>query len=343
MRRIPQVVLLERGPRQTTCSPVARYVDGQDARIVCDDAECVVAQSDTSRTTRRTADIVRHIIVVIIAMTFCAGSPTAQSRSRSNVFGRYQQVNWQERDGLPQNTVLAIATTRDGYVWMGTYEGAARFDGVRFTLFNPSNTTGIGNSQVTSLLERRDGDLWLGTYGGGVSRLSSGRFTQYATRDGLSSDFATCLFEDHAGTLWIGTDGGGVSAFSRGRFTPYTIAQGLPSNLVRAIISDGSGGLLVGTNRGMARIADGRVRAYEGRADVAHADISALARSSDGSLWAATMRGGLYRIDGHAVIAGQLGIGVRTVEHHRNNVAVKLELRGSHALTRFAIKHQSDF
>jgi DNA-binding NarL/FixJ family response regulator len=41
-------------------------------------------------------------------------------------------------------------------------------------------------------------------------------------------------------------------------------------------------------------------------------------------------------------IAGQLGIGVRTVEHHRNNVAVKLELRGSHALTKFAIKHQSE-
>lgn len=41
-------------------------------------------------------------------------------------------------------------------------------------------------------------------------------------------------------------------------------------------------------------------------------------------------------------IAGQLGIGLRTVEHHRNNVAVKLELRGSHALTKFALKHQSD-
>ncbi len=41
-------------------------------------------------------------------------------------------------------------------------------------------------------------------------------------------------------------------------------------------------------------------------------------------------------------IADQLGIGVRTVEHHRNNVAVKLELRGSHALTKFALRHQSD-
>jgi signal transduction histidine kinase/ligand-binding sensor domain-containing protein len=197
--------------------------------------------------------------------------------------------------------VLAVTTTRDGYVWMGTYEGAVRFDGVRFTLFSPSTTTGIGNSMVTSLLERPDGTLWLGTYGGGVSRLSGGQFTQYATRDGLSSDVITCLFEGHAGTLWIGTDGGGVNAFSRGRFTPYTIADGLPSNLVRAIVDDGHGGLLVGTSRGIARIADGRVSAYEGPADVAHADISALARPPDGSFWVAPMSGGLYRVDSRGV------------------------------------------
>ena len=107
----------------------------------------------------------RHLIVLIIANTFWVANATAQSMNRNDVFGRYQQINWQERDGLPQNTVVAIAPTRDGYVWMGTYEGAVRFDGVRFTLFNPSTTTGIGNSMVTSLLERRDGTLWLATYG----------------------------------------------------------------------------------------------------------------------------------------------------------------------------------
>ena len=217
------------------------------------------------------------------------------------MFGQYQQLNWQEREGLPQNTVLAVTTTRDGYLWVGTYEGAARFDGVRFTLFNPSTTTGIGNSFVTSLFERRDGSLWLATYGGGVSSLSSGRFTQYSTRDGLSSDFALCLFEDGAGTLWIGTDGGGVNTLSKGRVAAYTAAQGLPSNLVRAIVDDGHGGLLIGTSRGIARIADGRVSPYEGRADVAHADISTLARPSDGSLWVAPMSGGLFRIDSRGV------------------------------------------
>ena len=108
----------------------------------------------------------RPIVFSIVAAVFSAASAAAQPVSGTRAFGRYQQVNWQERDGLPQNTVLAVTTTRDGYVWVGTYEGAVRFDGVRFTLFNPSTTTGIGNSFVTSLLERRDGDLWLATYGG---------------------------------------------------------------------------------------------------------------------------------------------------------------------------------
>ena len=137
-----------------------------------------------------TPGIVTHIIVCIIANMLGPASASAQSMGGNGVFGRYQQSNWQERDGLPQNTVLAVTTTRDGYLWVGTYEGAARFDGVRFTLFNPSTTTGIGNSMVTSLLERRDGNLWLATYGGGVSRLSGGQFTQYAIRRPCSTSMS---------------------------------------------------------------------------------------------------------------------------------------------------------
>jgi signal transduction histidine kinase/ligand-binding sensor domain-containing protein len=256
----------------------------------------------------------KRLIVFIIATTLWAATASAQSMSRHDVFSNYHQVTWQERDGLPQNTVGAIATTRDGYLWIGTYEGAARFDGVRFTLFNPRTTTGIGNSFVTSLLERRDGDLWLATYGGGVSRLSGGRFTQYSARDGLSSDLGLCLFEDQQGTLWIGTDGGGVNAFSGGRFTSYSIAQGLPGDVVRAVVEDKNGGLLVGTNQGIARIAGGRVTPYAGRADVAHADVSTLARSPDGSLWVATMRGGLYRVDANSVT--EFGAGHRWTNDH---------------------------
>ena len=71
---------------------------------------------------------------------------------------------------------------------------------------------------------------------------------------------------------------------------------------MRAIIDDGNGGLLVGTSRGIAQDRRrSREPPIEGRADVAHADISTLARPPDGSLWVAPMSGGLYRLDSHGV------------------------------------------
>jgi signal transduction histidine kinase/ligand-binding sensor domain-containing protein len=255
---------------------------------------------DSSWTSIATPSIVRPIVVVIIANTLWAGSATAQSVSPNSVFGRYQQVHWQERDGLPQNTILAITTTRDGYLWAGTYEGAARFDGVRFTPFNPSNTTGFGNALVYSILERRNGELWFATYGGGVSRFADGRFTQFTMREGLSSDYTTCLREDRAGTLWIGTVGGGVDRYHDGRFTAFTMENGLPSDIVRGLVEEDEGVMLVGTSRGIARIADGRVTTYP-VAQVASLDIRTLARAADGSLWVAAMTGGLYRVQGRVV------------------------------------------
>jgi signal transduction histidine kinase/ligand-binding sensor domain-containing protein len=243
--------------------------------------------------------VAARLLVVLIGATALQPSlAAAQPPNPNTVFGRYQQAVWQERDGLPQNSVLAIAMTRDGYLWIGTYEGAARFDGARFTLFKSSNTTGLGNSLINDLLETRDGSLWLATYGGGVSRYADGRFTQYAKKQGLASDFVTSLFEDQSGTLWIATDGGGVSRFHDGRFTSYTTEDGLPSNAVRRLTDDGEGGLLAGTTGGIGRISSGRVVRYEGPAEVATADILMLRRTRDGALWVSQMgRGrGLYRI-----------------------------------------------
>jgi len=71
-----------------------------------------------------------------------------------------------QTDGsLPQNFVFAILQTRDGYLWVGTQEGLARFDGVRFTVFNTRNTPALRHNDVWKLLEDRDGNLWLATDG----------------------------------------------------------------------------------------------------------------------------------------------------------------------------------
>ena len=90
---------------------------------------------------------------------------------------QYRFDQWTADDGLPQNSVNGIVQTRDGYLWLATVDGLARFDGVRFTVFNRSNSPGIVNNRFVSLFEAASGDLWAGTEESGVVRYHQGRFT----------------------------------------------------------------------------------------------------------------------------------------------------------------------
>jgi ligand-binding sensor domain-containing protein len=90
-----------------------------------------------------------------------------------NTVAEYRFDVWTADSGLPQNSVRAIVQTRDGYIWVGTLDGLARFDGVRFTVFNKANSPGLSGNRVTALYEDFDGDLWVGLDAGGVARYRS--------------------------------------------------------------------------------------------------------------------------------------------------------------------------
>src|SRR5580698_3584035 len=83
---------------------------------------------------------------------------------------------WLRENGLPQNTVTAVLQTHDGYLWLGTYNGLARFDGARFVAYDSGNTPELADSRVTSLFEDHDGTLWIGHETGELTRYASGHF-----------------------------------------------------------------------------------------------------------------------------------------------------------------------
>src|SRR5689334_11215518 len=87
---------------------------------------------------------------------------------------------------LPQVTIRAITQTQDGYLWIGTYNGLFRFDGVRSIKFDVANTRALSSDGVYLLYEGRLGDLWLGTDDGGVMRYREGEFQSFGTEHGLS-------------------------------------------------------------------------------------------------------------------------------------------------------------
>ena len=76
-----------------------------------------------------------------------------------DVYAQYQFDNWTNSNGLPQNAVVSVLQTRDGYLWLATNDGLARFDGVRFTVFNKGYTPGISSNRLVALFDDAKGDL----------------------------------------------------------------------------------------------------------------------------------------------------------------------------------------
>ncbi len=208
---------------------------------------------------------------------------------------QYMHRAWGLRQGLPQSTVHAIARTRDGYLWLGTQEGLARFDGEYFEVFNRQNVPQLKSNWIITLYQDHADRLWLGTYGGGLTCLDEGSFTTYTTKDGLPGNDIRAIHEDRAGNLWIGTDGSGLSRLKDGKFTHYTSKQGLAHDRVFAVLEDRAGNLWVGTGGGLNRLINGEFTRYTTKEGLAHDEVYALYEDRSGSLWVGT-RGGLNRL-----------------------------------------------
>lgn len=148
---------------------------------------------------------------------------------------QYSRLVWTQQDGLPQDTIRAIAQTTDGYLWLGTDEGLARFDGYEFVVFDKSNGELPGNS-ITALASAGDGALWIGT-SNGLVEYRDRKFRTYTTKQGLPDNAITGLYEDHGGTLWI-VAGINLSRFQDGKFTNFAPGADLPVTSVRTIRED---------------------------------------------------------------------------------------------------------
>ncbi len=85
---------------------------------------------------------------------------------------------WDTEDNLPSSIVTDVTQTPDGYLWVGTYNGLARFDGVRFMTFDPSNTPELGQARVQGLYVDAAGTLWISNFRGGLTSYRGGAFRQ---------------------------------------------------------------------------------------------------------------------------------------------------------------------
>ncbi len=232
-----------------------------------------------------------------------------------------------------QNAVTAIVQTRDGYLWLGTYHGLTRFDGVRFTVFDSGNTPGLQNSLITSLYEDGEGVLWIGHETGHLTRLADGEFRPAPLGQKWPGGNIEAITSDASGDLWLLNDtgllfrvrdgacvqapggasptrkvelaresdghvwvvaNGLLARLERGRIIPFACAGIQAADFVERVLPSADGGLWVLANQRLRKWKDGRWTAEFATGTPAPGSISVLLETKSGDVLAGTLREGLF-------------------------------------------------
>lgn len=231
----------------------------------------------------------------LVCLPLLSGQGVALALDPAHHVSEYSVTAWTMQDGLPHNFVQAIAQDRDGYLWVGTWAGAARFNGREFTLFDEHAMPGIPLAGVRVIARDTDGALLFGTSQYGVVRFDRGvwsRVEPTVTR-GLR---VVSLARVGDGSLWVGTDRTIWRLQPDGSIEDMA-AHGLPQGTVLALLDLGDDGVLVGGDHGVFRWRDGRFEDLGRQHHVAEAPIRALLRRRDGSL-AVAGNAGVFLIEG---------------------------------------------
>lgn len=234
-----------------------------------------------------------------LPLTFLLLAGIALSLPGAKSIAEYDRRIWQTQDGLPEDTIQAIAETQDGYLWVGTREGLARFDGVRFTVFDRSNTPAFRDDSVLSLYAAKDHALWIGTEGGGIIRYQHRTFRAFSAPQGLTDGFVRAIYQDHDGRLLAGTDHG-LFRLQGNRFARLDGRGGIPALSVHAITEDSQGRLWVGGS-GLYEITRGTAKQIVLDSSAASNQIKSILAAKDGSVWVGTYAG-LYRLRNGAIL-----------------------------------------
>lgn len=152
-----------------------------------------------------------RLALAALAVACACGWTKGWALEPTTPLAEYGRQSWVMENGLPQNTVHALAQTPDGYIWLGTEVGLVRFGGHSFTVFDRSSKPALPSGDIRCLHVGPDGALWVGT-ADGLVRWKNGTVKVFGTADGLPGDSIRALGETESnnadGDLWVVTDSG---------------------------------------------------------------------------------------------------------------------------------------
>jgi signal transduction histidine kinase/ligand-binding sensor domain-containing protein len=174
---------------------------------------------------------------------------------------QYRIDRWTTDEGLPQNSVISLIQSRDGYIWAATYGGIVRFDGVRIKVFNRSNTKGLDESRFTKVIEDKAGRIWFLSDSLTFIKYENETFTTFKEGIDYEGKFRGYLPNtDVDGNLIFSTDKGHFR-FQNNRFEKFELPTDNPESVIYHC--DRQGGFWLSDRTGLRRIFRGKAEYFE--------------------------------------------------------------------------------
>ena len=237
----------------------------------------------------------RHTLIGAMSIFCCIVASAQPAETSSQSSSKFVIKTWSTSDGLPHLSVTALAQTRDGYIWIGTLAGLARFDGVSFKVFTPQNCPELPKSRIGGLFEGSDGTLFIATErGGGLVALRGGKFEQLLGSGNEEDEIVACLRERSGDSLFVARSGA-LWRWSGTSLTAISTNRDFYPVLPRSVCQDEQGQIWM-VNRveetgRLLRFSSGRLESVALEGALAGGQVYALAQDTRGQIWLGTSRG----------------------------------------------------
>jgi len=153
------------------------------------------------------------LLLCVLGFRLPAAAETGQSGSPFIV------DSWSSEEGLPDNEVISVIQTRDGYLWLGTLNGLVRFDGKHFTVFDENSTPGLNSDQIVFLFEDNETNLWVGTESAGLAVIKNGIVHNFGAESANCGKVIYAAEDSPTNILFCAA--AGLLDYRDGRLNPY--------------------------------------------------------------------------------------------------------------------------
>lgn len=205
----------------------------------------------------------------------------------SSAAAQYRIETWSTEQGLPYKTVRSVLQTRDGYIWAATSDGLARFDGVRFTVFNTANSPNLTTNRLEYLAETLDGSIWVSGDEEGLFRFRDGKFSSLSTAEGLPSNHIYSLFADRITNRLLISTQNGLAVWQDEKIVE---AEKLPElRLEYVSLFDNTGAFCIKENNIIRRFTGGGIVEYKLPEDAPETILGQVFEDRAGAIWIGTL------------------------------------------------------